>query len=87
MFHGLATKEDFWKERINVFIALAPVIRANKNNLLFKIGSKAEKFLEKRLASAGIYEMFGKNWDEVSKLVQVITPGYNKILLISFTYA
>ncbi len=42
MFHGLATKEDFWKERINVFIALAPVIRANKNNLLFKIGSNVE---------------------------------------------
>jgi len=31
--------------------------------------------------------MFGKNWDEASKLVQVITPGYNKILLSSFAYA
>jgi hypothetical protein len=42
MFHGLATKQDFWNERINVFIALAPVIRANKKNLLFKIGSDLE---------------------------------------------
>jgi hypothetical protein len=48
---------------------LAPVIRANKNNLLFKIGSKAEQFLESKLASVEVYEMFGKNWDEVSKVV------------------
>lgn len=77
MFHGLATKQDFWKERISVFIAMAPVVVPNKDFILFNIGSKLEAVLEKRLASAGIYELMGANWDSTEKTVRVLVPGYS----------
>ena len=59
MFHALATKQDYWKERINVFIAMAPVILPNKKFLLFNIGSRLESFLENRLSASNIWELFG----------------------------
>lgn len=46
MFAALAEKEEYWKERINIFIALAPVLVPNKNNLLFDIAAKNSKILE-----------------------------------------
>ena len=39
MFAALAQKEDYWSERINLFIACAPVIVPNHRSKLFKIGS------------------------------------------------
>lgn len=85
MFHGLATKQDFWKERINVFIAFAPVILPNKHNLLFNIGSRLEGFLENTLAASNIYELFGKNWEDISRTVRVLVPGFSQAVLSSFT--
>lgn len=76
MFHALATKQDFWKERINVFIAMAPVILPNKKFVLFNIGSRLEAVLEKRLAASNIWELFGNNWDNISKTVRVLVPGF-----------
>lgn len=85
MFHALATKQDFWKERINVFVAMAPVIIPNKDFVLFNIGAKLEAVLEKRLAASGIWELFGANWENIEKTVRVLVPGYSKATTTSFT--
>jgi len=64
MFAALSDKEQYWKERINMFIALAPVLIPNKNNLLFDIAAKNSKILEQSLAMSNIWELFGSNWAE-----------------------
>lgn len=85
MFHALATKQEFWKERLNIFIAMAPVILPNKKFLLFDIGSRLEAVLENRLSASNIYELFGKNWDNISKTVRVLVPGFSQAVLTAFT--
>lgn len=35
MFYGLATDHDFWVERINLFIALAPVVNLSNTDSMF----------------------------------------------------
>lgn len=59
MFLAIALDEVFWKKRLNLFVATAPVIMPNKNSLIFKASVAIESFAQKRLAAAGIYELFG----------------------------
>ena len=65
MFYGLATNEEYFKERINLFVALAPVVKMDKAPLinLLSFLAKFEWFLEAKLAEVGIYELFGKGWE------------------------
>lgn len=65
MFVALGLNETFWKERINLFVATAPVIVPNRNSKLFKTSAKIELVLEKILATSGIYELGGQDWDSV----------------------
>ena len=76
MFHALATKEDFWKERINVFVACAPVVMPNKKYKLFGLGSKIEKSLNGFLRTVRLWELFGHNWSSASRLLRTILPGF-----------
>jgi len=46
MFLALGLDEEFWAERINLFIAAAPVIVPNKKSKLFKVASKIEPWAE-----------------------------------------
>jgi hypothetical protein len=39
MFYALAKNEEYWKSRINLFLAFAPVIIPNKEAKLLKISS------------------------------------------------
>ena len=73
MFYGLATNEDYFKDRINLFVALAPCARMDHGNLIniFSILAKFEWFLEAQLAEVGIYELFGKGWEiEFEKIIK-----------------
>jgi hypothetical protein len=62
MFLALGLDEEFWAERINLFIAAAPVIVPNKKSKLFKVASKIEPWAEQKLASSNIWELFGQDW-------------------------
>ena len=55
MFYGLATNEDFFAETVNLFIALAPVIRLNNSHDGF-LGdiSKHEALLYKTIKGLGM---------------------------------
>jgi len=81
MFAALSDKEQYWKERINMFIALAPVLIPNKNNLLFDIAAKNSKILEQSLAMSNIWELFGSNWAEQQKIVKMVAPSFTKAAL------
>ena len=77
MFYGLATNEKYFKDKINLFVALAPAVRLDSSPLanLLSFLAKFDWFLEKRLAEVGIYELFGKGWEvEFEKIIRVI-PG------------
>lgn len=87
MFSALATNQAFWKDRISLFVAYAPVFIPNKNNLLFDLAAKNYNTIEKTLSKAGIYELFGNNWTEVSKMIRVLIPGFTNTVLNQFTYA
>lgn len=87
MFSALASNEEYWKERISIFIAYAPVLRPNENNRLFDLGAKNSAKLEKTLGKASIWELFGNNWTEYSKIIRVLIPGFTNAVLSQFTFA
>ena len=52
MFYGLATNENYFKDRLNLFVALAPAVILDNSqtaNLLY-ILAKFDWFLEEKLA-------------------------------------
>ena len=78
MFHGLAINQEYWKRRVNIFIACAPVIIPNSKEKLFALGAKLERTLESTTAAAGIYELFGNNWVSISKTLGILIPGFTR---------
>lgn len=64
MFSALASNQDFWKERLNLFVAWAPVIIPNKDNLLFSVLSKNVEILGRGASRIKLWELFGANWVE-----------------------
>jgi hypothetical protein len=73
LFYGLATNEEYFKERINLFVALAPAVRMDRSPVtnLFSFLVKFEWFVEEKLAEVGIYELFGKGWEvEFEKIIK-----------------
>ena len=63
MYYGLATNEDFFADKISVFIALGPVMKLTncKSNLL-NIVSKNDAIILGACNTFGIYEFFPANW-------------------------
>jgi poly(3-hydroxyalkanoate) synthetase len=60
MFGALALNEEFWAERINLFIAAAPVLMPNRNSKLFTSSSSINSILYKAIVAVGGQELFGK---------------------------
>lgn len=85
MFHALATNQDYWKERINVFIACAPVVMPNKKFWLFGFGSKIERLVDGFTNGTKLWELFGNSWSKVSRRLRTWVPGFTGIEGSSFT--
>ena len=49
MFYGLATNHEYWEERINLFVALAPVV---------KLCNTHSKFIKIVVKFAGVLRFF-----------------------------
>ena len=63
MFYAISMKPEFYQERINLFVALAPAVNIiTPKKLLLKLMSKAGGYIENRLYKAGINEVFGSGW-------------------------
>lgn len=81
MFYGLATNQAYFKDRLNLFVALAPVVRLDKSDLVnfLSVLAKFDWFLEAKLAEAGVYELFGKGWEEEFEKIIKAIPGLNNL--------
>ena len=85
MLYALATNEEYLKDKINFFVALAPCTRMDHGKLIniFSILAKFEWFLEAKLAEVGIYELFGKGWEiefeKIIKQIPVVASGLSNL--------
>ena len=87
MFYCLATKPDFWKERINLFVSLAPVVNIDfSESPQLKAMARAGNLIERGLERNGLYELFGKGWEQdygyVKKLFPLARAIANRVELI-----
>lgn len=76
MFYGLAENENWFKERINLFVALAPVVKiTNTKSKAIRLLSKFEGVLDSQVSNFGIREIFGKGWETQLKKYEKWVPG------------
>lgn len=80
MFYAMATKPEFWKRRINLFVALAPAVKIlTPGGVLTSFGLKFGGIVERRLEKAGIYELFGQGWSQKYGFIRRLFPVSKKI--------
>jgi pimeloyl-ACP methyl ester carboxylesterase len=78
MFYSISDRPDFWKERLNLFTALAPVTRLEytKNDALKYLHGLATNWLMNAMYTVNIYELFGDDFSQTAlHLVCGIAPG------------
>mmetsp|Transcript_19193 Transcript_19193/g.18335 ORF Transcript_19193/g.18335 Transcript_19193/m.18335 type:complete len:144 (+) Transcript_19193:86-517(+) len=77
MFVALSENENYYKDRVSIFIALGPVLRLTncRSELLTLIGNNDELILD-FCETFGIYEFFPANWidNALFKLVCGVLP-------------
>jgi len=79
MFYALATKPAFWAQRLNLFVAFAPVTRVdNTTSELFKYGAKASGLIKSTLYLAHQYEILGPFESQISKITCGLLPDFCK---------
>lgn len=60
MFQALSVERDYWKERLNSFIALAPVTRLrNSKSTFFHMISPLGNYARDAMYAIGVYSLFG----------------------------
>jgi len=76
MFYGISTYQDYWKEKLNLFVALAPVVRLDhsKNDIVQEL-CQNYKLIEFGFHSIGRYFLFGQMAHETSKIACGILPS------------
>lgn len=63
MFYALSMFPDYFKERLNLFVALAPAVKLmHSKSPLLRFTSKMSQRVEKTFSRYGVYELFGKGW-------------------------
>jgi hypothetical protein len=79
LFYGLTKDEKYFKDRLNLFVALAPATKiTNSASQHLRFLSKFEQFLEKKAASLGIKEIYGKGWEaQYNRIVSKIPGGHH----------
>ena len=65
MYYGLATNEKYFKDKVNLFVQLNPVIelKNTKSPFLLMVVKDQEKNF-KTFLDEGLHEFYGKGWDE-----------------------
>lgn len=77
MFYGIADQEDFWKERLNIFIALAPVTRLDHcGSELFVWLSTCWKLFLDSLDLIHVYSILGPLSADATSLACGIFPEF-----------
>lgn len=75
MFSAISMNQDFWLERLNLWVALAPVTKLDHTKSeLFLFVDKFEKLIEDTADLLGIWEIFGPPANEASKIFCGVIP-------------
>ena len=68
-------EEEFLESRVNLFVALAPVVRLkNCSNTTLKKAAKSKKKLDSYLQYWNMHELFGKNWNFYMNAASFVFP-------------
>lgn len=82
MFYGLSMYPEYFKQRINLFVALAPVVKLGTNkSARFKVVSFLGNSFVNLFAKRGVYEAFGKGWDKEYGYIRKIVPAANNVIV------
>lgn len=66
MFCALALNEEYLKSRVNLFVALGPVIRmSNAQSDFFDAVVKYQNIITITMKQFKFYELFGQEWNSV----------------------
>ena len=75
MFYGLAENQDFWKERLNLYVALAPVTRLDHaKSELIVFFSKFYKEIQSAAKLLHVWDILGSPAHYASKLICTVIP-------------
>ena len=75
MFYGISDNEAFWKQRLNLYVALAPVTRLNNcGTALFVWLSQVWKVVGEGLYVAHVYSILGGFEAEATKIACGLFP-------------
>lgn len=58
MFYALSTNQDYIKERVNLFIAFAPIVRFDHTSIFLKMGASMNGGIANLFYKEGIYSLF-----------------------------
>ena len=62
MFYALATNQEYIASKINLFIALAPIVRFNNIPLTLEVGKMLASPIKSFFNSNKIYSLFGETF-------------------------
>ena len=76
IFYALATNEDYLKDRINLVVAFAPILRlGNTTDAVLKALAVGRPLLESTVNTLGLWELMGKDWKDIKgPLCSVLPP-------------
>jgi len=76
IFYALSKYEDDLKDKINLVVAFAPIMRFGEStSATMRNLSKMEGFFEKVIKGMGFYEIAGKHWQQTKGKVCGAVPG------------
>ena len=82
MFYGLSMHPEYFKQRINLFVALAPVVKLGTNkSARFRMISFLGNSFVNMFAKRGVYEAFGKGWDKQYGYIRKLVPAANEVMI------
>ena len=84
LFYAMSKNPDFWADRLNLFISIAPVVYIDHSESpMMTFMSRFGNRLEQRFEKVGLYEVFGQGWDSQYGWVKRVMPMTKRIKINS----
>jgi hypothetical protein len=77
MFYAISKNQDYWEERLNIFVALAPVTRIDHcKSKVMKFVSNFMEIIFSIFNFFGIYHILGDKFNMITKFACGIDPEF-----------
>jgi hypothetical protein len=81
MFYALQAEPDYWKSKLNLFVALAPVTRLqNTTSDLFKYSAKAVNLIQDAFNFAHVWSTLGQGSAAATKIACGLVPSFCQLM-------